>query len=195
MPNRGIIELFRVASGPLRAEVESIRRTAFGLSGSDSQDGIRDRFDEQPNCHTFLLMREHAAIGTVRFCIYSGAFAWLAIPAMEVYPALRDKLSNGSALVQSSHFALKPSERSFDIGPALHVIRELFRVSLVESASLSITIVANTRSRLRFFGRFGFQALGPAIMHPWANQEGILIGASPRNGAALFAIEVSRYAK
>jgi hypothetical protein len=171
--------------------VFALRREAFQEGAPTSGEGLKDEYDDRPNCRSYLLRTTSGEpIGTVRVCHYSRESGWLPIPAFELYQEELRGLGEDRTLVQSTFFAVSSAHRGAALGPKLLLIREVLRVATGSGSDFVVTIVRSRGSQVRFYGRMGFRPLGPARVHPLAGREAVLIGVP--TGQFLDAVRGSR---
>src|SRR4051812_12109285 len=108
--------------------VFALRREAFHEGAPTSGEGLRDEYDNRPNCRSYLLRTATGEpIGTVRVCHFSGETGWLPIPAFGLYEEELRGLGEDRTLVQSTFFAVSSAHRGAALGPKLLLIREVLR--------------------------------------------------------------------
>src|SRR4051794_2446533 len=141
-----------LASSPSEMRtVYALRREAFHEGAPTSGEGLRDEYDDRPNCRSYLLRTGAGEpIGTVRVCLFAGESGWLPIPAFDLYgDELRD-LGENRTLVQSTFFAVSSDHRGAALGPKLLLIREVLRAAIDSRSDLVVTIVRSRGSQVRF---------------------------------------------
>jgi predicted N-acetyltransferase YhbS len=171
--------------------VYSLRREAFHEGAPTSGEGLKDDYDDRPNCRSFLLRTGAGEpIGTVRVCHFSCEFGWLPIPAFDLYEEELRGLGENRTLLQSTFFAVSSAHRGAALGPKLLLIREVLRAATDSGCDFVVTIVRSRGSQVRFYGRMGFRPLGPTRVHPLAGREAVLVGVP--TGQFLDAVRGSR---
>lgn len=172
-------------SAVYRLRYEAYRDPTPEFAGSGPE--MSDQYDDQHNCLSYLMRSAGGtAAGSIRPCIYSAEFSWSPIPAYELFgKTLIPHLGETLPMVQSTHFVVDESCRSFQIAHKLLLFQEILRTALDHKIGHICTVVRNTESMLNFYSRIGLFPVGGPHQHPIVQREALLLVADSEQMLAL----------
>jgi hypothetical protein len=138
-----------------------------------------DRFDERPNCTTYMLLERDEPIASIRACVYAAKFDHQPIPAFEVYrDAIAVELGVHRTIVESNRFVFDPEYRRHALVPKLHLFRNIASTALRHDADFIITAVRTRHED--FYAKLGFRPISDERTYPGLTVPMVLLACDCR---------------
>jgi len=158
----------RVATEDQRAVAGAIRHRAYcscGAIAPRAEGMFNDRYDEWPNCVTYLLLERDEPVASIRACAFAAGFGRRPIPAFEVYrDAIETEIGLDRTIVESNRFVFDPEYRRHSLVPKLHLFRNIASTALLHNADFIITAVRSKHED--FYAKLGFRPISDERTYP-----------------------------
>jgi N-acyl-L-homoserine lactone synthetase len=157
----------------LKADTQELRESAFhlrykayhaaGAVEATKSQLLTDKYDGQPNGFTYLLIKDHDLVGSIRALIYSSHYNRLPISSFETWEKdIIEKLGPNNTIVEASRFAMHPES----VSPGLEAQSQLFQTIIANALKHNARyLIAATRTKHQAFYKrmLGFSPITTAI--------------------------------